>query len=489
MGTKIALDAIGSPLQIVGVLLNSDPDAVRMYYERRRQNTGPPPFGRGRVNSNTAGAASGPRSRPIPRGFEQWRSSINMPVNRYSQGPSGMGGGDGQYEDPRVSYLPTDRGIPTFDMTGMDERFSQMMDFQLRQFDMMMQHVQEQSHTGRSQARQARLSEASAPRTSNMFQAKVEREEYETEVKIQNDPENPMSFSSLKNRAKLSTPPIFNGTYSEEYNILNWIIAVERYLLQCEISTRAYSSFAYTYLGTTCQAWFDTKFVGDPTPAWPDATTALTGRYLPIDHVARLVRKFAGIKQQRTLMDYMEKFQILISALQLASVEKSMVELVRQFIDGLKNYDDRIQMLTRRCDTLDDCYELATLIRGAKSTNDESPSNEFRSKNNRDQKKFHRLEGASKKKAQADGACLECGKSDHWWRNCPKLKPKAYRYEKGRPDLSKKKKAFLLESSAPSSEPAAETSEEPADNLDPESSGTESIPNDSSESSKGDDSD
>ena len=59
-----------------------------------------------------------------------------------------------------------------------------------------------------------------------------------------------------------------------------------------------------------------------------------------------------------------------------------MVELVRQFIDGLKNYDDRIQMLTRRCDTLDDCYELATLIRGAKSTNDESPSsNEFHSKN------------------------------------------------------------------------------------------------------------
>ena len=54
--------------------LNSDPNAVRMYYERRRQNTGPPPFGRGRsatINYNTAGAASGPRSRPIPRGFEQ----------------------------------------------------------------------------------------------------------------------------------------------------------------------------------------------------------------------------------------------------------------------------------------------------------------------------------------------------------------------------------------------------------------------------------
>ena len=129
---------------------------------------------------------------------------------------------------------------------GMDERFSQMMDFNLHQFDIMMQQMHEQSHTGRSQVRQSWLSEASsAPRTSNMFQAKVEREEYETEVKLQNDLENQMSFSSLKNRTKLSTPPIFNGTYSEEYNILNWIIAVELYLLQCEISTRAYSSFAY----------------------------------------------------------------------------------------------------------------------------------------------------------------------------------------------------------------------------------------------------
>ena len=91
------------------------------------------------------------------------------------------------------------------------------------------------------------------------------------------DPENPMSLSSLKNRAKLSTPPIFNGTYSKEYDILNWIIAVEQYLLQCEISTRAYLSFVYMYLGTTCQAWFNTKFVGNPTPPWPDATAALTG--------------------------------------------------------------------------------------------------------------------------------------------------------------------------------------------------------------------
>ena len=47
---------------------------------------------------------------------------------------------------------------PTFDTTGMDERFSQMMDFNSHQFDMMMQQLQEQSHMGRSQVRQALLS-------------------------------------------------------------------------------------------------------------------------------------------------------------------------------------------------------------------------------------------------------------------------------------------------------------------------------------------
>ena len=81
-----------------------------------------------------------------------------------------------------------------------------MMDFKLHQFDMMMQQLHEQSHIGRSQARQTRLSEASsAPRTSDMFQAKVEREDYETKIKLQNDLENQMSFSSLKNQAKLPT--------------------------------------------------------------------------------------------------------------------------------------------------------------------------------------------------------------------------------------------------------------------------------------------
>ena len=79
----------------------------------------------------------------------------------------------------------------------MDERFSKMMDFKLHQFDIMMHQLHEQSNMGRSQARQAWLSEASsAPRTSNMFQAKVEREDYETEIKLQNDLQNHIFFIS-----------------------------------------------------------------------------------------------------------------------------------------------------------------------------------------------------------------------------------------------------------------------------------------------------
>ena len=93
-------------------------------------------------------------------------------------------------------------------------------------------------------------------------------------------------------------------------------------------------------MAPTCQAWYDTRFANNPVPAWPDATAAIMIRYLPIDHEARLVRKFAGMKQESTLVIYMEKFQILVSALQLSKIEKSTVETVRQFIDGLKNYDD-----------------------------------------------------------------------------------------------------------------------------------------------------
>ena len=58
-------------------------------------------------------------------------------------------------------------------------------------------------------------------------------------------------------RAKLAPPPKFDGRYREEYNILNWILTVERYLYNCNKPESVYSSYAYTYLDREVQVWFD----------------------------------------------------------------------------------------------------------------------------------------------------------------------------------------------------------------------------------------
>ena len=103
-----------------------------------------------------------------------------------------------------------------------------------------------------------------------------------------------------------------------------------------------------------------------------------------------------------------------------------------------------MNMLVRKLDNMEEAYELATMIRGACRTAavqnsgagpDYSASMVAR-RNNTDRKKFNnmtsfKLSDSAKKKAKEDRACLECGKTGHWWRNCPDLKPKSHRLEKG----------------------------------------------------------
>ena len=81
-------------------------------------------------------------------------------------------------------------------------------------------------------------------------------------------------------------------------------------------------------------------------------------------------------------------------------------------------------MLVRKLDNMEEAYELATMIRGARLTAtaqnsgagpDYSASTVARRK---DRKKFNnmtsfKLSDSAKKKAKEDGACLECGKTGH----------------------------------------------------------------------------
>ena len=143
---------------------------------------------------------------------------------------------------------------------------------------------------------------------------------------------------------------------------------MERYLFNCDVEEELYSNFAFTFLGVIAQAWFENRFLRDPMPPWEEATLALKSRYLPTDHVTRLLRKFVNTRQQRSLADYVDEYQILVSAMQLTGINKSETELVCQFIDSLSVYEDRMNMLVRKLDNMEEAYELATMIRGARHT-------------------------------------------------------------------------------------------------------------------------
>ena len=218
------------------------------------------------------------------------------------------------------------------------------------------------------------------------------------------------------NRAKLKQPPIFKGTYSEFNNILNWIITVERYLFNCDVTEELYPTYAYTYMTETVQAWYDNYFLVDKLPKWDTVVEALKKRYLPTNHVPRLLRKFEQTRQARSLLGYVDEFQIVVSALQLVDIHKSEEELVRHFIDGLRNFEDRMNMLTQGVQTLDRCYEMATLIQGARAVAGPPTGTD------KDRRKLNKLTGSAKKEAFKKDLCLSCGKSGHWWRECPNEK-------------------------------------------------------------------
>eukprot|EP00961_Rhodomonas_salina_P047644 640102-Rhodomonas_salina.1 len=50
------------------------------------------------------------------------------------------------------------------------------------------------------------------------------------------------------------------------------------------------------------------------TIAWPDLHSAMMDRYLPPDHEIRLQLVFERTVQQTTLLEYIERFQVLDSA-------------------------------------------------------------------------------------------------------------------------------------------------------------------------------
>eukprot|EP00961_Rhodomonas_salina_P204574 2760672-Rhodomonas_salina.1 len=75
-------------------------------------------------------------------------------------------------------------------------------------------------------------------------------------------------------------------------------------------------------------------------------------RYLPPDHGIRLKLVFVRTVQRTTLLKYVERWQVLNSALIFAELVIADIDKVFQFIQGLQNNEDRSFVLERNPENL-----------------------------------------------------------------------------------------------------------------------------------------
>ena len=233
-------------------------------------------------------------------------------------------------------------------------------------------------------------------------------------------------------RPKLERPWKFEGHYSELVNVLTWLKAVGQYLNQCSVPEHRKVGYARTYLSRLVQTWLDARFpTGDP--SWDRFTSAIIARYLPDDHDIRVELKFERIRQRSTLMDYVEQFQRIDSAMVLAKVQLSDRRKVLQFIKGIKAVDDRRFILEKNPKNLDETYRVVLTLRQAKTLAvdptgrgireyESHPSRWDNSRDEtrkRDERRLKVLTGRDRQRAWDEGRCLRCGSSRHKIRDCP----------------------------------------------------------------------
>ena len=232
-------------------------------------------------------------------------------------------------------------------------------------------------------------------------------------------------------RPKLKEPPPFPTEYKETYNAHNWLHQLYRYLNQCRVDEDEFSGYARTYMGALEQAWMDAEFGEEDTPPWDTFYNAVVRRFVPPDHDDSMHKRFDRMRQRDTLLHYMEEWQVLSAALTFSKIRIAEPRKVAKFIEGMRDQEDRYKVIYHHPETLSEVFEVVHKIRRSKILALEHASERTqrarlretrRGRTKSPSRRFNKLEGAAKKKAWDEGACLNCGAKDHFIAKCPTLK-------------------------------------------------------------------
>eukprot|EP00961_Rhodomonas_salina_P121479 1635125-Rhodomonas_salina.1 len=90
-------------------------------------------------------------------------------------------------------------------------------------------------------------------------------------------------------------------------------------------------------------------------------------RYLPPDHGILLKLVLVRTVQRTTLLKYVERWQVLDSALIFAELIIADIDKVFQFIQGLQKNEDRRFVLERNPENLTQAYSCVNTLRQAKT--------------------------------------------------------------------------------------------------------------------------
>ncbi len=255
------------------------------------------------------------------------------------------------------------------------------------------------------------------------------REAYPTMPIPERDPRRSTLFTEggteiRPSRPKLEKPRTYNGEYTVEYSVLNWIKIVGKYLQAYRLTNDDWSMFAYTYMGTTVQAWYDITYSGGD-PPWETLIQDLSDRFLPPDHELLVTKRYEEICQTSTIMKYVERYQEILVAMQSANIVRSEKELVLQFIRGLSQEEDRRTILNIDPPDIVATYIAANKLRQAKTLARRSTTTPRTKKRtpNTEVAAMQLLNLTGQKKADAfkKGLCIGCGEAGHWIADCKKV--------------------------------------------------------------------